>query len=332
MIKVLAPAQRHPTNRALAEFHHYWGESHGPLFANSKSLRRYVQHLTLPEAYGLDPSPTFDGISMFWYEDVQSRRVSTDDPEILALLEGSRGVSVRPEIRQASSATDPVALALLRAVLKDDAQLFDRSPGWPRHLRAGAIMAEERVIVDGPAAPEMVKAILITSKLPGLTLDQFFNRWHDHHGPLTSKLPGLRRYTQNHAIPDAYADRGQTHDGWSELWFDDLEALRRATETREWQTIQQDTATLFAQPMGIGIARERTQKDLDWTYHDWNATTMTEPEIREQLTSQGYTELLATHPDAPQHIMTAAATQTLAVWTKEHLVTTNHTQIDTRPG
>ena len=63
MIKVLAPAQMHPGRRSLAEFHNYWAESHGPLFANTKYLRRYVQHLTLPEAYGGDPDPTFDGVS-----------------------------------------------------------------------------------------------------------------------------------------------------------------------------------------------------------------------------------------------------------------------------
>src|SRR6266699_1778658 len=95
MIKVLAPARRHPTNRSLAQFHHYWAESHGPPFANTKTLRRYVQHLTLPDAYGGHPGPTFDGASMFWYDDVQSRRVVTDDPEVRALLAGSRGASPR---------------------------------------------------------------------------------------------------------------------------------------------------------------------------------------------------------------------------------------------
>src|ERR1051325_7257629 len=60
MVKVVAPAQHHPTNRTLAQFQNYWGESHGPLFSNTKNLRRYVQHITLTEAYGVDPAPTFD--------------------------------------------------------------------------------------------------------------------------------------------------------------------------------------------------------------------------------------------------------------------------------
>ena len=328
MIKVLAPAQRHPTNRTLPDFHHYWAESHGPLFANSKSLRRYVQHLTLPGAYVLDPAPTFDGISMFWYDDVASRRVSTDDSEILALLAESRGVSLKPVTPRVN---DPVALSLLRAVLKDDAQLFDRSPAWPRHLRAGAIMGQEHVIVDGPTAPELVKVIAVTSKLPGLTLDQFFVRWHDDHGPLVARVPGLRRYVQNHAIPEAYAERGQTHDGWSELWFDDLDALHRATATPEWRAVQDDAAFLFAQPVGIGIAHERVQKDVDWRYNDWGATAMTAAEIRERLIDHGYSTLLASKPELPELIKAASASETLAVWTEEHLVTTDHSHIDVRP-
>jgi uncharacterized protein (TIGR02118 family) len=87
MIKVIAPAQRHPRNRSLADFHRYWGDGHGPLFANTRNLRGYVQHLTLPEAYGGPPAPTYDGVSMFWFDDLESQDVPTNSPELLALLE-----------------------------------------------------------------------------------------------------------------------------------------------------------------------------------------------------------------------------------------------------
>src|SRR5664279_2488072 len=70
MIKVLAPANINPSRRTMPEFHNYWAVSHGPLFSNTKALRRYVQHLSLPEAYNFEPKPTFDGASMFWYDDV----------------------------------------------------------------------------------------------------------------------------------------------------------------------------------------------------------------------------------------------------------------------
>jgi uncharacterized protein (TIGR02118 family) len=331
MLKVVAPAQRHPTNRGLEEFHRYWAESHGPLFANTRNLRRYVQHLTLPEAYGLDPAPTYDGVSMFWYDEYEPFGAETDDPEILALAHAVLGVAVEPaNIEPDRPVVEPEEFALFHEVLKDDCQLFDRSTSWPMHDKRAAVWAEEHVIVDGPATPEMVKAIFIASKLPGLTLDEFLDRWEHHHGPLAARVPGLRRYVQNHALPQAYAEGGQTHDGWSELWFDDLAALHAAAASAEWQALREDGATLFARPLGVGVARERVQKDLDWTYHDWGVGALDEEQVRLRLAGDGYAAL-AEDPGAPQAIRAAASRQALAVWTEEHLVTIDDSRIDARP-
>ena len=331
MIKVIAPALRHPTNRTLEDFHRYWAESHGPLFANTRNLRGYVQHLTLPEAYGGAPDPTYDGISMFFYDDLEHQGTPTSDPEVLELLEAITGVP-RERTRPPAVEADPMDVALLRAVLRDDAQLFDRSTTWPRHHRRATLAAEEHVIVDGPVAPEMVKAIFLAGKLPGLTLLEFFDRWEHHHGRLGARVPGLRRYVQNHAIPSAYGGGLHTHDGWAEMWFDDLGALRAALDSPEWGTVAEDGATLFAAPMGVGVARELVQKDPAgvWIYSDWGAGAMSEEEIRELLAAQGYASLAA-DPEAPRRIKRAAAREALGVWTSEHLVTFDESQIDVRP-
>ena len=329
MIKVLAPALRHPANRSLEDFHHYWGESHGPLFANTGDLRGYVQHLTLPEAYGGQPAPTFDGVSMFWYDDLDSMGVATNDPEVLSLMEGISGVPHAPA-DPAPPEADPREVALLRAVLRDDAQLFDRSTTWPMHHKRASVAAYERVIVDGPTSPEMVKAIFMASKLPGLTLVEFFAHWEHVHGPLAARVPGLRHYDQYHAVPEGYAAGMNTHDGWSELWFDDVSSLRAAVESPEWQALAEDGATLFAQPMGVGVARERVQKDATWTPRDWGAGEMGEDDVRALLAEQGYATLAA-DPGAPAAIKRAAADDALAVWTDEHLVTFDASNIDARP-
>lgn len=305
MIKVVAPAQRHPSNRATLEhFQRYWAESHGPLFANTKRLRRYVQHLTLPEAYGFDPAPTFDGVSMFWFDD--------DDP---FNLEGEK---------------DEMVVALQEEVRRDDRQLFDRSDTWPAHHKSASVAAVEKVIVDGKTTPDMVKAIFIASKLPGLTLSQFFDHWQNQHGPIGARVPGLRRYVQNHAVPSAYAKGGQTHDGWSEVWFDDLASLHRAVKSPQWQELREDGAMLFATPMGIGVARERVQKDFGWTYYDWGVPAMSEAEIRERLKQHGFTAL-AEDPDGPAKIKAAAANEALCVFSNEHIVTIDESHIDARP-
>jgi uncharacterized protein (TIGR02118 family) len=302
-MKRLSPAQHHPTNRSLAEFRNYWGESHGPLFSNTSNLRRYVQHITLPEAYGLDPAPTFDGISMFWYDEY---RPPSDTP---------------PESR---------AVELQRAVRDDDAQLFDRERSWPTHLKRASVIAEEIVVLDGPTTEEMVKAIFVVAKLPGLTLNQFFEHWREQQGRLTQQVPGLRRYVQNHAIPEAYREGGQTHDGWTEMWFDDLSSLHRAAASPEWQAARAHGTTLFEANVGVGVARERIQKDLDWTYNDWGVGALSEDAILERLRADHYVAL-ADDPRAPGQIKAAANSEALAVWTAEHLVTLDESRIDARP-
>jgi uncharacterized protein (TIGR02118 family) len=331
VIKVVAAAQRHPTNRTLPDFHRYWADTHGPLFANTPSLRRYVQHLTLDDAYGGDPAPTYDGVSMFWYDAYEPFDLASDDPEIRSLREGVLGVRAEPvEGARQLDSLEPELGALVRAVLRDDAQLFDRSTTWPMHGKRATVWARERVVVDGGTRPEMVKAIVIVSKLPGLTLDEFFARWLEHHAQLVARLPGLRRYVQNHALPEVYADRRQTHDGWAELWFDDLGALHEAARSAEWAAVRADGATLFAEPAGLGVARERVQKSLDWTYDDWGVGSLSEAEIGARLAANGYAAL-ASDRDAPRMIKQAASRQALAVWTREHLVTLDESQIDARP-
>ena len=34
--------------------------------------------------------------------------------------------------------------------------------------------------------------------------------------------------------------------------------------------------------MGIGVAREKIQKGLDWKYNDWGVGAMSEQEVRER--------------------------------------------------
>lgn len=236
MIRVIAPALRHPTNRELDEFHRYWAENHGPLYAQTKSLRRYVQHLTIKEAYSWDPPPSFDGASMFWFDDV--------------------GPMLDPD-------SDPEASALNAAVMADDAQLFDRSPEWPLHHKRASVIGTERVVLEGDTTPDMVKGIFIMARKPGLSLQEFSQHWFDVHGPLVAEVPGLRRYVQTHALPEAYITRGMmgiTHDGFSELWFDDPAALQAAMASPEWAAAKEDGATLFAEPVAFVAGRERVQK------------------------------------------------------------------------
>jgi len=259
VIKVIAGAIKHPTNRSLADFHAYWGQKHGPLFACTPELRRYVQHHTLPEAYASSPRPTHDGASMFWYDDLDAMRASS--PLLGEVISPRDGDLYEWYVRSARYGA-PDALTLREAVIADDRQLFDRSSHWPLHAKRTSVAAVEHIILDGQTTPDMVKAIFTAARLPGLSLDEFSQRWRTVHGPLAARTPGLRRYVQNHVLPDAYAVSRPTHDGFSELWFDDLDALRTAVTSPEWRTLREDGQTLFVYPMAIVIARERVIKPL----------------------------------------------------------------------
>ena len=303
MIKVAAPALKNPERRTMAEFHNYWAESHGPLFSNTKHLRRYVQHLTLPEAHNGEPNPTYDGVSIFWYDDLSM---------------------------QLNPPQDERALALRRAVVSDDAQLFDRVPGWPAHHKRASVAAEEIVIKDRPTTPSMVKTITFASKLPGLTLDEFFGHWRDVHGPMCARIPAVRRYVQNHGIREAYSKRDMTHDGWAEIWFDSLEAMWQAQQSPEWAELRADGDTLFTRVMGVGVAKELVQKEIGAEPRRWGAAEMSEDAIRDKLREQGYASLAA-DPDGPRKLKKADASGALCVWTWEHIVTIDESAIDARP-
>ena len=73
----------------------------------------------------------------------------------------------------------------------------------------------------------------------------------------------IHRYVQTHGLAEAYGISGlmgPTHDGFSELWFDDFAALMAAMHSPEWNAVREDGETLFAQPVAFVAGRERVQK------------------------------------------------------------------------
>ena len=301
MIKMLAPALRHPSNRERTDFHRYWAESHGPLFANTRHLRRYVQHLTLPETYDdAELAPTYDGCSMFWFDDLDV-------------------------LRHPSS--ERFDRELWDLVMADDRQLFDRSATWPSHERFAMVIADEHPVLDGDAAPGMVKALWTVARRPGLTTDRFLRRWRDEHAAVVATLPGLRRYVQNHALAEAHSIRSMSHDGWSEMWFDDLDGLRGAVRSPQWSEVGASGADLFATPVGLCVATERVQKELGGAPRRWT-NGMTAAEVAGRLREQGY----ETAGDGiGERMLEADRDGRLLVWTDEHLAVVGDPVVDARP-
>ncbi len=92
----------------------------------------------------------------------------------------------------------------------------------------------------------MIKTIGLLTRKSDWTHEQFMKHWVGIHAPLAHKVPGLRRYVQNHIKGErTRADIEATAveiDGIAELWFDDQAALETASRTPEMKALHADGA------------------------------------------------------------------------------------------
>ena len=92
----------------------------------------------------------------------------------------------------------------------------------------------------------MIKTVGLLTRKNGWTHAQFVKHWVETHAPLAHKVPGLRRYVQNHIRGErTRADIEATAveiDGIAELWFDDQAALEAAARTPEMKALHADGA------------------------------------------------------------------------------------------
>lgn len=78
----------------------------------------------------------------------------------------------------------------------------------------------------------MLKFIVVLYRKPDLSPEDFFANLRDEHGPMAERIPGLRRYVQNHVLPDP----NRSHPEWDavvELYWDDRDAMEAAWRSPE---------------------------------------------------------------------------------------------------
>lgn len=96
----------------------------------------------------------------------------------------------------------------------------------------GSLLAHEVVIVDGDPTPDAITMFAFLRRLPGTEPAAFGAYWRDHHGPIAARVPGLRRYVQNHVVRGAGTDV-PVHDGVAQTWFDGIDAMRQSAQSEE---------------------------------------------------------------------------------------------------
>lgn len=89
----------------------------------------------------------------------------------------------------------------------------------------------------------MIKLVVCINRKPGMDVESFQDYWLHQHPKVVTALPGVRRYVQSHARLSGYrVGRELVHDGIAELWFDDVDTLRRLNDSEAYEAVMADEA------------------------------------------------------------------------------------------
>ena len=85
----------------------------------------------------------------------------------------------------------------------------------------------------------MLKMVFLVHRRPGMAAEDFRTYWTQTHAPIAARLPGLRRYVQNHALTPEGEDP-PAFDGFAEMWWDDADAMQQSMASPEGQAALAD--------------------------------------------------------------------------------------------
>lgn len=95
----------------------------------------------------------------------------------------------------------------------------------------------------------MIKSISLLTRKEGMSHEEFMTHWVEKHAPLAHAVPGLRRYIQSNIVEERFRKDipviDADIDGIAELWYDDLDSLRRANLSPEAKRLHEDGATFI---------------------------------------------------------------------------------------
>jgi uncharacterized protein (TIGR02118 family) len=99
----------------------------------------------------------------------------------------------------------------------------------------------------------MITRLWMGLRRPGLSAAEFRAHWRGVHGGLGARLPGLRRYVQNHPVQADRLPPWPWFDGCSELDFDDVATMRACFGSEAMRATDADEAS-FADPVRFALA------------------------------------------------------------------------------
>lgn len=90
----------------------------------------------------------------------------------------------------------------------------------------------------------MIKTVTVLHRRSDLTEEAFHRHWRERHAPLVRALPGVRRYVQSRPVEAGPQFSGKC-SGIAEVWYDDMEALRVALDSPEYERLIADEPTFL---------------------------------------------------------------------------------------
>lgn len=100
------------------------------------------------------------------------------------------------------------------------------------------------------------KHVGLITKRADMTFEEFVAYWTDVHSAIARDLPGLQRYVINPIDRRLYPD--SPIDGFSELWFDSIEAAQTAFASPQGQLAYDDVPN-FAENVAVTYITEQRQ-------------------------------------------------------------------------
>ena len=95
----------------------------------------------------------------------------------------------------------------------------------------------------------MLKMVFLAYRKAGMDAREFQRYWREVHAPIASKIPGLKKYVQNHSTPGPDGT-DPPYDGVAEMWFEDATSF----ETPEFEATVADTANFLDPDRSTGSA------------------------------------------------------------------------------
>ena len=208
MVKGLFFARRKP-GISPRDFQQYWRTTHADITRPLTHILHYIQSHTLLSSYGNpnlpygDSTPPYDGMATMWFNSTEERRVGN---------------------------LTPVAQVAI-----------DDQVNFTELTTRRFLLTTEVVQKEGATAASAVHLIALLWRKSGTSVEQFQKHWREHHGLLAAATPGLRRYVQDHPMPELYGGRNAPMcDGVAEAWFDSLEDLQHSAQTPQVKAVRAD--------------------------------------------------------------------------------------------